>query len=428
MSHFFSNDLAACLFFPNDGRLLKFFFLKEDFFVCLSIEISFIIFLVLCEVYCGFLHFCPRNVKGCRGGLFIRQIHGELLPLCWKRVWHPIFCCSGEFCSFVEKDWRIWSGFSFFSFHAYFVSNVYVFHFFPSETGCPTRLEGSEDLSFVVVGSEPYLNEGGLSADRELKPVEVRRPFYSLIPPLAGRGGSNSGIKWKINHKILEWNWKRSIPRSGDAKRTNNNTISGSLSNSMGNSASVGEVSEMKLLMLYENYCEPEEDAISTDGILQLCADLELAADDFRILLFAWKCKAAQMGRLSKQEFTEVRQKKIIVKEKQSQNVNIFFVPRAAASSQLIQRGVWRRRWTVRWRRLKMPRSFRMCTCTLSNSLWTLNVASGLYLLKWPSHFGNWSSLTSQCLYWTDGLSSSNRFLHPSEPYQGSFYSCNLVI
>ena len=108
----------------------------------------------------------------------------------------------------------------------------------------------------------------------------------------------------------------------------------------MGNSASVGEVSEMKLLMLYENYCEPEEDAISTDGILQLCADLELAADDFRILLFAWKCKAAQMGRLSKQEFTEVRQKKIIVKEKQSQNVNIFFVPRAAASSQLIQRGV----------------------------------------------------------------------------------------
>ena len=92
----------------------------------------------------------------------------------------------------------------------------------------------------------------------------------------------------------------------GDLKRTNNNTISGALANNMGNSASVVEVSEVKLLTFYENYCDPHDDGISADGILRLCADLDLPADDFHILLFAWKCDAAQMGRLSKQEFLQV--------------------------------------------------------------------------------------------------------------------------
>jgi len=119
---------------------------------------------------------------------------------------------------------------------------------------------------------------------------EARRPFYVLIPPLVGRG-SNS---------------------SGDVKRTNNNTINGALNNSMGNSASVVEVSENNLLMFYEIYHQipksshqNHEDAIVAEGILQLCADLDLAPDDFRILLFAWKCDAAQMGRITKQEFIQ---------------------------------------------------------------------------------------------------------------------------
>lgn len=40
-------------------------------------------------------------------------------------------------------------------------------------------------------------------------------------------------------------------------------------------------------------------------GILRLCADLDLPADDFRVLLFAWKCDASQMGMLTKQEFLQ---------------------------------------------------------------------------------------------------------------------------
>jgi hypothetical protein len=79
----------------------------------------------------------------------------------------------------------------------------------------------------------------------------------------------------------------------------------------MGNGTSAVEVSENNLVTFYESYCgSPEErleDAITTDGILHLCADLDLAADDFRILLFAWKCDAAQMGKLSKSEFLQVQ-------------------------------------------------------------------------------------------------------------------------
>ena len=82
----------------------------------------------------------------------------------------------------------------------------------------------------------------------------------------------------------------------------------------MGNSASVVEVSENNLLMFYENYHhqvqksshQQQEDAIVAEGILRLCADLDLAPDDFRILLFAWKCDASQMGRITKTEFLQV--------------------------------------------------------------------------------------------------------------------------
>lgn len=79
----------------------------------------------------------------------------------------------------------------------------------------------------------------------------------------------------------------------------------------MGNGTSTVEVLENNLVTFYENYCgsieERHEDAITADGILHLCADLDLAVDDFRILLFAWKCDAAQMGKLSKNEFLQVK-------------------------------------------------------------------------------------------------------------------------
>lgn len=82
----------------------------------------------------------------------------------------------------------------------------------------------------------------------------------------------------------------------------------------MGNSSSAAaEVSEGNLLAFYDHYRDPhrheggDPPVVSADGILRLCADLDLPADDFRILLFAWKCDAAQMGKLTKQEFLQVR-------------------------------------------------------------------------------------------------------------------------
>ena len=39
----------------------------------------------------------------------------------------------------------------------------------------------------------------------------------------------------------------------------------------------------------------PDEDVILALGTEALCDDLELKPDDFRILIFAWKCNAEQV-------------------------------------------------------------------------------------------------------------------------------------
>ena len=41
----------------------------------------------------------------------------------------------------------------------------------------------------------------------------------------------------------------------------------------------------------------PDEDVILALGTEALCDDLELKPDDFRILIFAWKCNAEQVKR-----------------------------------------------------------------------------------------------------------------------------------
>ena len=40
----------------------------------------------------------------------------------------------------------------------------------------------------------------------------------------------------------------------------------------------------------------PDEDVILALGTEALCDDLELKPDDFRILIFAWKCNAEQVN------------------------------------------------------------------------------------------------------------------------------------
>ena len=110
----------------------------------------------------------------------------------------------------------------------------------------------------------------------------------------------------------------------------------------MGNSGSAVEVSEVNLLMFYENYYEASENIIGAEGILRLCADMDLPADDFRILLFAWKCDAEQMGRLSKHEFL-----KVYVDILQLWALVIIYFFRVVGFWEQILHGTWNQVWRM---------------------------------------------------------------------------------
>ena len=64
---------------------------------------------------------------------------------------------------------------------------------------------------------------------------------------------------------------------------SNGNSGSSPAANTFGNSAPLSAV-------------RPDEDVILALGTEALCDDLELKPDDFRILIFAWKCNAEQVN------------------------------------------------------------------------------------------------------------------------------------
>jgi DCN1-like protein 3 len=63
-------------------------------------------------------------------------------------------------------------------------------------------------------------------------------------------------------------------------------------------------INESKINILFDKYKDNKEiNFILANGIQQLCDDLSLKADDFKILLFAWKLNAKQMCKFTKDEF-----------------------------------------------------------------------------------------------------------------------------
>lgn len=56
---------------------------------------------------------------------------------------------------------------------------------------------------------------------------------------------------------------------------------------------------------LFEEYKDDEDDAILSEGIERLCADLGYNPDDFAILVLAWRLDASQMCRFTKTEFIQ---------------------------------------------------------------------------------------------------------------------------
>lgn len=65
------------------------------------------------------------------------------------------------------------------------------------------------------------------------------------------------------------------------------------------------QVSDNTLNTLFEDYKDDLEDAILSDGIERLCADLGYRPDDFAILVLAWRLDASQMCRFTKAEFIQ---------------------------------------------------------------------------------------------------------------------------
>ncbi|KAG5864108.1 hypothetical protein JTB14_013478 [Gonioctena quinquepunctata] len=61
--------------------------------------------------------------------------------------------------------------------------------------------------------------------------------------------------------------------------------------------------SDTKLIGLFEQYKDKSEDSILAEGIEQLCQDLQVSPDDFKILVLAWKLNAEQMCRFTRSEF-----------------------------------------------------------------------------------------------------------------------------
>jgi DCN1-like protein 3 len=63
------------------------------------------------------------------------------------------------------------------------------------------------------------------------------------------------------------------------------------------------DISEARLLALYEKYSDAEEAAILAEGIERLCNDLEVKPDDFRVLVLAWTFNAETMCQFTSSEF-----------------------------------------------------------------------------------------------------------------------------
>ncbi|XP_019880864.2 DCN1-like protein 3 [Aethina tumida] len=61
--------------------------------------------------------------------------------------------------------------------------------------------------------------------------------------------------------------------------------------------------SDSRLNALFETYKDECEDTILAEGIEQLCKDLQVSPDDFKVLVLAWKLNAEQMCRFTRVEF-----------------------------------------------------------------------------------------------------------------------------
>lgn len=102
--------------------------------------------------------------------------------------------------------------------------------------------------------------------DRHHPMNNEKRTFYPRIPPILSNAGGGAGEGKRGSSHGRDW-------------------------------------SETKTVALYEQYKDPSEDAILSEGIEHLCRDLDVKPEDFRVLLLAWKFNAETMCRFTRHEF-----------------------------------------------------------------------------------------------------------------------------
>lgn len=136
---------------------------------------------------------------------------------------------------------------------------------------------------------------------------------YPQQEPLL-RDNEHSMVSYKNNAVLQNANTVNSYgePCSGDAQRIADKTPKPfyqklpSIPRTMSSlGSSEPRISESKINQLYDQYKDSLEDAILAEGIENLCNDLQLNPDDFKVLVLAWKLNASQMCRFTRPEFLQ---------------------------------------------------------------------------------------------------------------------------
>ncbi|XP_039754261.1 DCN1-like protein 3 [Pararge aegeria] len=139
--------------------------------------------------------------------------------------------------------------------------------------------------------AEPLLhnNENSITCYRNSNNLSNANVLNSLNEHCSG--DTNATQKMHVNNEKIPKSFYQKLP---------------SIPRSMSSLASSeSRASESRINQLYDHYKDNLEEAILAEGIENLCNDLHLNPDDFKVLVLAWKLNASQMCRFTKEEFVQ---------------------------------------------------------------------------------------------------------------------------
>lgn len=143
-----------------------------------------------------------------------------------------------------------------------------------------------EKFTDIVPNTETLEQQPGLSGadSRQRNRIEENGRIESATM-------TTTSVETNSNNKNLSLTEKLILPILGTACIENKR------------SSHSRDFSESKILALFEQYKDSNENAILSEGIEKFCNDLNVQPEDFRVLLLAWKFNAKQMFCFTKEEF-----------------------------------------------------------------------------------------------------------------------------